>query len=246
MPIPVAQEAPEQPWVSIVLPAHNEAAVIASVARDFLAAADAAGRRAEIVVVNDGSADGTAAVVREASAQDPRIRLVHRPQCGGYGKALTDGFEASRGEWVFFTDGDGQFGPEPLARFLSRAAVGDVDLIAGYRHPRSDPMGRRLLGKTWSTLVRTAFRVEARDINCAFKLIRGRALSEMRLASTGALINAEMFHKARRAGLRLVELPVSSHRPREVGTATGARPAVIGRAVTELLRYRISTLRGGR
>jgi glycosyltransferase involved in cell wall biosynthesis len=244
--VPVLESEAERPWVSIVLPAHNEALVIGAVAQGFLAAAEGAGRSAEVIIVDDGSHDGTAQVVRDIAAVDSRVRLVHRPRCGGYGKALTDGFDAADGEWVFFTDGDGQFGAEPFEGFLARAAEGDVDVIAGYRHPRSDPMGRRLLGKTWSSLVRGAFRVRARDINCAFKLIRGDALASMGLTSAGALINAEIFHKARRAGLRVVELPVSSHRPREVGTATGAKPQVIGLAVVELVKYRLGTLWGRR
>ncbi len=227
--------------VSVVLPAHTEAAVIGPLAVSFLEAARRAAWEVEVIVVDDGSTDGTSEAARRAAGGDPRVRVLRRESCGGYGRALRSGFEAAVGDWIFFTDGDGQFEADSLPGFLGVADDGLAELIVGVRRPRSDSPSRRAMGWAWSRLVRGVFRVEASDVNCAFKMMRREDVERMALGSDGALINAEIFHKARRAGLRVHERPVT-HLSRLTGRATGARPEVIGRALGELLRYRLRTL----
>lgn len=236
-------ETAPSPWVSVVLPAHNEAPHIGQVASSFLRAALSLGREAEVLVVDDASSDGTAQAVREAQRQhlEGRLRLIRRPQQGGYGEALRTGFAQARGEWVFFTDGDGQFLAEDLPGFLADLEQGRADMVLGYRHPRRDKAHRRALGRAWTALMRGMFRVHVRDMNCAYKVVRRRDLSRMQLASQGALINAELLHKARRLGLRSVQRPVR-HQARHAGQASGARPEVIARALWELTRYRFTSL----
>jgi len=229
---------PSSPWLSIVLPAHNEADHIGVVALGFLRAAERTGRSAEVLVIDDGSTDDTAGAVRAwPGGDDPRVRIIRRERCGGYGKALISGFHHARGEWVFFTDADGQFSPDELPGFLD-AIDGDQPLmIAGYRNPRRDNAPRRLLGKAWTAVVRAVLRVESRDVNCAYKVMRKADLDAMALLSSGAMINAELLHKARRLGVQLRERPVT-HLPRLSGEQSGARPDVMARALYELARYR--------
>jgi glycosyltransferase involved in cell wall biosynthesis len=243
----VAQEVtlgvPPSPWVTVVLPAHNEAPHIGQVAGSFLEAALSLGREAEVLVVDDASSDDTAQVVRQAQRQhlEGRLRLIQRPEQGGYGEALRTGFAQARGEWVFFTDGDGQLLADDLPGFLADLDQGHSDMVLGYRHPRRDKAHRRALGRAWTVLMRSLFRVHVRDMNCAYKAVRRRDLVRMRLASQGALINAELLHKARRLGLRSVQRPVR-HQARCAGQASGARPEVIARALWELARYRVASL----
>lgn len=238
------------PWLSIVLPAHNEADNIEAVIDDFAQAAARLARPVELLVINDCSRDATGALAAaRADAMPPSVtlRVITRTAQGGYGRALTTGFEAARGQWVFFSDADGQFDALQLPGFLASVADDDdapIDAVVGFRAPRCDPPGRRALGWTWTRIVRSAFGINVRDINCAFKAVRGHHLRAMRLHSRGALINAEMLHKARRMRLRIEQRPVA-HRPRQAGEQTGANPAVIARALSELLRYRLATL-GGR
>ncbi|MEO1270601.1 MAG: glycosyltransferase family 2 protein [Myxococcota bacterium] len=245
---PTPAQHPGDPWLSIVLPAHNEADCIAQVVEDFCNAASQLaqhGQHVEIVVVDDASQDNTAECVRQIAAPaHVAVRLVQRRTQGGYGRAVITGLENARGRWLFFSDADGQFDAHQLPGFLSAIEEDDVDMIIGYRSPRHDPWHRRLMGRLWTTIVRATLRIPVRDVNCAYKAFRRRDIARMRLTSDGALINAELLHKARRMNLAIVQRPVR-HRARLSGQPSGARPTVILKAFGELLSYRLTTQRWG-
>jgi glycosyltransferase involved in cell wall biosynthesis len=190
----------------------------------------------EIIVVNDGSRDETGRIVAALAARDPRVRLIEHPVNLGYGAAVRDAVWAATKELVFFTDSDLQFDLAELPRFLERIA--GADLVIGYRYARSDPWYRRLFGNGWSWLVNILFGYTARDVDCAFKLLRHRVIEVVQVASGGAMFSAEFLVRAKRAGFRIVEEPVSHH-PRQVGTQTGAHLRVILRAFRELLKMRL-------
>jgi glycosyltransferase involved in cell wall biosynthesis len=231
------------PWLTVVLPAHNEVENIGAVAVSFLTAAKALGRPCEVVVVDDGSTDGTVEALRaHPGGNHPALRVVKHGRNAGYGGALRTGFREARGRWVFFTDSDGQFEASSLAPFLEGLDEQGVDLIVGYRYSRHDRWHRRALGRVWTGTVRTLLGVRARDVNCAFKVMRRTDLERMKLEADGALINAELLHKARRMGLNLAQRPVP-HLSRKHGEASGARPDVVGRALWELARYRLRSVR---
>jgi glycosyltransferase involved in cell wall biosynthesis len=221
--------------LTISLPAYNEEANIASmidVARTKVAPLV---DNLEVVVVNDGSKDHTAEIVRQISQQDARVRLIEHPVNQGYGAAVRDSIWAATQELVFTTDSDLQFDLSELARFLPR--IGEADLVIGYRHARSDPWHRRFFGHGWSWLVNLLFGYTARDVDCAFKLFKHQVIDTIEVESRGAMFSAEFLVRAKRAGFKIVEEPVS-HYPRRAGTQTGAHPAVILRAFRELFKIR--------
>lgn len=189
----------------------------------------------EIIVVNDGSSDQTAEIVRRISAEDPRVRLIEHTVNMGYGAAVRDAIWAATKELIFFTDSDRQFDLGELARFLPR--INEADMVIGYRHTRSDPWHRRLFGRGWSWLVNLLFGYTARDVDCAFKLFKRRVIECIRVESGGAMFSAEFLVRAKRAGFKIVEEPVS-HYPRVAGSQTGARLDVILRAFRELFKLR--------
>jgi protoporphyrinogen oxidase len=219
--------------LSIVLPAYNEAGNIAEALRRCTAAADRLCREHEIIVVDDGSGDDTADLVRRAAAADSRIRLVQHPRNLGYGEALRSGFRAGTMDLVFFTDSDNQFDLEELEQFLPW--IDKVDVVAGFRINRQDKWTRRLSAHTWNLLVRGLFYVPVRDIDCAFKLFRRHLLESLDLESVGAMVNTELMVKLGRSGAGVVEIGVT-HYPRTSGQARGAHPKVIWRALVELTR----------
>jgi glycosyltransferase involved in cell wall biosynthesis len=219
--------------ISAVLPAYNEEAnLVATVAglRDVLAGL---GRPFEIVVVNDGSADGTGPLADRLAEADPAVRAVHHPRNLGYGAALRSGFAAARLPWVFLMDSDGQFDPSDLPRFVE--AAGAADFVVGYRPERADAAHRTLYAKIWALMMSVLLGVGVRDIDCAFKLMRRSYLERMALEAGGAFLSAEMLAKARRMDARFAELPVR-HLPRRAGSSTGGRVAVLVRAFVELVR----------
>jgi glycosyltransferase involved in cell wall biosynthesis len=219
--------------LSVVLPAFNEEA---NVGTAIQAAHKVAGRLCadhEVIVVDDGSTDATAAVVLAAAAEDPRVRLVRHERNRGYGEALRSGFVSARKDLVFFTDADNQFDLEELEGFLRW--IDRVDVAVGYRVNRQDPFMRRVFAAGWNYLVRVLFYVPVRDIDCAFKLFRRSVLEDLHIESVGAMVNTELMVKLGRSGIALVELGVT-HRPRVAGKARGANPRVIGRALVELAK----------
>jgi glycosyltransferase involved in cell wall biosynthesis len=221
--------------VSVVLPAHNEEDNIAEAVRQAIVATESVSRRQEVIVVDDGSSDATAAVALALHQQDPRVRLVRHERNLGYGSAVRSGIVAARLEWALLTDADLQFDLRQLSEFVPHTA--DSELVVGYRARRCDPLFRRLNARAWNALIYVLFRLRVRDVDAAFKLIHRDVLDGLELFSTGATIDTELLAKARRRGARLVELPVL-HRARLAGEASGANLRVIVRAFHELFQLR--------
>lgn len=237
--------AQPRPRLSVVFPAFDEEHNIGSSIASALAVAPRLAERFEIIVVNDGSRDRTAAAIELHRRRDPRVRTINHGANRGYGAALRSGLREARGELVFFTDADLQFDLTELAELLAHAD--EFDVVAGYRAPRRDPWTRRVIAKVWGILVCTLFGLRVRDIDCAFKVFRREVLETMPIASIGAFVNTEILARALRAGYRIQQVPVS-HRPRRHGRQTGARPRVILRALIELatLYRELRTLPRGR
>jgi glycosyltransferase involved in cell wall biosynthesis len=221
--------------LTVSMPAYNEAENIRPMIDMVRAKVEPLVDDLEIVVVNDGSSDNTAAIVRQISEEDPRVRLVDHPVNQGYGAAVRDAVWAASKELIVFTDSDLQFDLSELERFLPR--LEEADLVIGYRYARSDPWHRRFFGHGWSWLVNLLFGHTARDIDCAFKLFKRRVIETIHVESGGAMFSAEFLVRAKLAGFKIVEEPVN-HYPRIAGSQTGARPDVILRAFRELLKLR--------
>jgi glycosyltransferase involved in cell wall biosynthesis len=228
-----ASDPPPRHRVSIVLPAFDEEANIALVVERAGAVARRFCDEHEIIVVDDGSRDGTAAIVERMAQGDSRIRLLRHGANRGYGEALRTGFLGATLDLVFFTDADNQFDLNELEGFL--AWIDRVDVVAGYRINRQDPWPRRFVARGWNYLVRVLFYVPVRDIDCAFKLFRREVLDDFHIESIGAMVNTELMVKLGRSGRSVVEIGVT-HLPRTAGRARGAHPKVIARAFIELVR----------
>ena len=163
--------------ISLVLPAYNEEANVTEAIRRARSVAHRLCSAYEIVVVDDGSTDGTAACVEAMTEGHSDLVLLRHPRNRGYGEALRTGFRAARHELVFFTDSDNQFDLDELELFLPW--IDRCDVVCGYRINRRDRWSRRVIGKSWNYLVRALFYVPVRDIDCAFKLFRRSVLTDL-------------------------------------------------------------------
>ncbi len=219
------------PGLTIVLPCFNEAENIADAIRYATTAAERCATAHEIVVVDDGSSDATAAIAAGFASRDRRVRLVVHTGNQGYGDALRSGIAAAQMPWVLLTDADLQFDLDELEDFLPCAA--QADLVVGWRILRQDPLHRRVNAAAWNWLVRRAFALPVRDVDCAFKLIRRDLLERCDLRATGAMISTELLIQCLAAGGRLEQLGVH-HRARVAGQQSGASPRVVARAFREL------------
>ncbi len=226
--------------LSVVMPAYNEEANVEPMVEAVLQTFQPITSDLEVIIVDDGSRDRTAEKIR-GLAQYPNVRLIQHPKNLGYGAALFSGFASAKNEWVFLTDSDRQFNLDEFSKLLPH--IQHADLVIGYRAPRRDPFHRRLYGWGWNLLVNILFGQTARDVDCAFKLFKREILDHITIRSRGATFSAEFLARAKRAGYKIVEIPVS-HLPRRAGKPTGARMDVIVRAFRELVGVRVALWRG--
>ena len=234
-------EAPARvPALSYFFPAHNEEANLEALVLEALDALPALADRFEIIAVDDGSKDATAAIAdRLAAAHPDVVRAVHHPTNLGYGAALRSGFRAARYDLVCFTDGDRQFRVADLGRLTGRLGEADApDVVVGHRIKRADPPIRTIYARLYKLANRVWFGLRVRDVDCACKLFRRAALEGVRVESGGAFFSAELLIKLRAAGRSVVEVGVP-HYPRTAGSPTGARPSVIWRAVKDFWGLRL-------
>jgi glycosyltransferase involved in cell wall biosynthesis len=227
--------------LSFFFPAHDEEANIEGLVAEALETLPRIADTFEIIAVDDGSRDRTRVLADDLTAAHPGIvRAVHHPTNLGYGAALRSGFAAARYELVAFTDGDRQFRVEDLGRLTERLAAADrPDAVVGYRIKRADPMIRIVYARTYKLANRIFFGLKVRDVDCACKLFRREALEGIRVESDGAFFSAELLIRLRAAGRNVVEVGVP-HYPRTAGSATGAKPSVVFRAVRDFWRTRIA------
>jgi glycosyltransferase involved in cell wall biosynthesis len=223
--------AAEPGGITVVLPAYREEANLAATVEDMLGTLAGCGERHWVVVVDDGSDDGTGSVAGLLADRYPgRVLVMRHPVNRGYGAAVRTGIaaaiERTDPAWLFLTDSDGQFRAEQLPWFLSEARARQADAVIGYRPRRADPASRKVNAWLWTQASRLLLGVGARDVDCAYKLISRRLLDGVQLRGDAALISPELLMRIADRGARIVQLPVR-HYPRKHGQQTGAKLSVI-------------------
>lgn len=220
--------------LSIVVPFYNEEENIEATVREIRETFDTRVERYEMVLVNDGSRDRTAALADEIARKDPRVRVVHHPKNLGYGSAILSGFYAAKNELIFYTDGDLQFDLKEFDRLVP--LLSQYDIATGYRGNRQDPWYRRLNAGTYNMVVRILFGVKVSDLDCAFKIYRKSMFEKIHPQSTGIFICGDILIQATKLGLKIGEVEVT-HYPRTKGTPTAGNPLVILNAMFELSKF---------
>ena len=193
--------------VSAVFPCYNDENTIGGLVDDVYAALSPLVPAVEVIVVNDGSADGSGAVLDTLALDRPWLRVVHHETNGGYGKALLSGFGAAQHDWIFYTDGDAQYDPVEMKLLWDRM-TDDVDWVNGWKISRSDPLHRIIIGKIYHHTVKRLFGLKVRDVDCDFRLMRRSIFDVVHLEKNSGVICLEMMKKFQDAGFRVAELPV--------------------------------------
>jgi glycosyltransferase involved in cell wall biosynthesis len=193
--------------LSIFFPAYNDSGTIASLVITALRTARTLTPDHEVIVVNDGSADGTGEILEELASIYPQVRIVTHEKNRGYGGALRTGFASATREVIFYTDGDAQYDPAEM-KALWRRFDQDVDLVNGYKISRSDPLHRIIIGRIYHHLVKTLFRLKVRDVDCDFRMMRRSIFDKVHLEKNSGVICLEMMKKITDGGFRIAEVPV--------------------------------------
>lgn len=232
------------PGISVFFPAYNDEASIAGLVGDALAILPSLAEDFEVIVVDDGSTDGTAAVLDTLARADPRVRVVHHAVNRGYGAALRTGFASATKELVFYTDGDGQYDVRELARLRPLLGEG-VDIVNGYKVQRADGLQRKAIGAVYNRLAHLLFSIPIRDVDCDFRLLRRRAVEQVELVSSSGSICVELVHKLHRRGCVFAEVPVR-HRPRAHGRSQFFTFRRVARTALDLLSLWVRVAAPGR
>jgi len=208
----------QRPFLSIVVPAYNEEAVIGRFLESVRTDVQRMGLTWESIIVDDGSGDRTRAIVRDAAHADARIRLVEAPH-RGKGAAVREGLVAANGQWVLMADADLSMPWDNLSRFLEAAAERNrPSVIIGSREAPGaerigESRGRRVSGRMFNALVQLFAVPGIRDSQCGYKMLSAEAVATLAplLTIDGFAFDVELLYLARRAGFPIREVGIACH-----------------------------------
>lgn len=229
--------------MSVIIPAFNEQGRIRECVEEVVRVVDGTGVDYEVIIVDDGSDDGTYSVARELAEWNPRVEVVRNRLNEGKGCAIVRGFRCSSGDVVAYMDADLSMPPWQLPLYLKTLLDADV-VVGSKRHPKSDivyPPQRRVLSKCFNMLVRALLRLPLSDTQCGFKVFKRRVLEDVvsKLRVKGYAFDVELLLLAYRRGYRIVEAPiVLRHRERRIAARS------ILRMLADLLRIFMWSLTG--
>jgi len=223
--------------ISAMFPCYNDAATIGGLVDDVFSALSPLVDELEVIVVNDGSSDGSREVLDALLEQRPWLRVIHHDQNRGYGGALISGFAAARHEWIFYTDGDAQYDASEAALLVKVADDVDheVDVVQGYKIGRGDHFHRKVIGRVYHHVVKLMFQLQGRDTDCDFRMFRRQLIVDRPLTSHTGVICVEMMRSFHEQGARFVETPVH-HYFRPSGRSEFFRLPAIARSAVQLLQ----------
>ncbi|MCW1891732.1 MAG: glycosyltransferase [Candidatus Uhrbacteria bacterium] len=194
--------------ISFIFPAYNEAENLRRFPTEVFPVFDQIGQPYEVVVVDDGSFDQTAAVARELG---PKVNLVQHEKNKGLGAAIRTGIAAAKGDLVVTMDTDLTFAPADVPKLLERYAKGDVEVVSGSPklagYGKEIPTYRVIVGKLATLIYSLIFGSKITAVTPIFRLYRRQDLVDLPLVATGFDINAEILFYLVRRGKRVAEVP---------------------------------------
>jgi dolichol-phosphate mannosyltransferase len=237
------------PW--IVLPTYNEAENLEGIAAAILASVPSS----TLLVVDDGSPDGTGDIADRLAAGNPRVRVKHRPAKAGLGRAYLDGFGTALdagASSVIQMDADWSHDPAALPSLLASIVEDRADLAIGSRYVKGGKvldwgLGRRIVSRGGSIFARTVLGLAPHDLTGGFKAWRAATLAAIPFDGVhagGYVFQIEMTYRASRAGARVAEVPIT-FRDRVVGQSKMSRK-IIFEALLVVLQLRWDELRSRR
>lgn len=222
-----------KPTISVVFPCFNDQGTIGNLIKETFLILPTLCKNYEVIVVDDGSTDGSCDLLLKLKGQYPNLKLAFHPKNLGYGAALRSGFQKAKGDLIFYTDGDGQYTILELP-ILIKLMTDDVSFINGIKMTRQDPTYRVVLGNLYSFLARWLFWLPIYDIDCDFRLVRKKLLKKLDLKSNGGAICIELVKKAQRKGAKFRQVSIH-HFGRQFGRSQFFRVSRIWQTFLELL-----------
>lgn len=202
-----------EPTISVVIPLLNEEGTLRELYQRIREQFNALQVRGEIIFIDDGSTDGSGAILRELATGDPDCRVIFFRRNCGKAAALQTGFRLVRGQYVLTMDADLQDDPQEIPRFID--ALQRVDVVSGWKAHRLDPVGKTLPSRLFNATVRHVTGIPLHDMNCGFKGYRRQVVQEITLYGE---LHRYIPALAAARGFRIEELIVTHH-PRRSGVS---------------------------
>lgn len=196
--------------ISAFFPCYNDKGTIATIVAESQAVLEKLTDDFEIIVVDDGSTDGSRELLQELQHTYPKLKLVFHDSNRGYGSALRSGIAAATKELIFYTDGDGQYDVKELPRLFDKLSP-DIDVVNGYKLKRNDPWYRIVIGLIYQYTTKVVFGLKIKDVDCDYRLMRRKIFDKVHLLSDSGTICVEMVRKIQDAGFKFAEVGVSHH-----------------------------------
>jgi glycosyltransferase involved in cell wall biosynthesis len=204
-----------KPQLSVVIPIFNEAPNLEALYREFTDALESTGRPYELLLIDDGSTDGSFDILKRLQASDSRVRVIRFRRNFGQTAGFAAGIDAARGSLVITADGDLQNDPRDIPGMIARLVDG-VDIVCGWRKDRKDAfLNRRLPSILANRLISWATGVRLHDYGCSLKVFRAEVIKALHLRGE---MHRFLPALATGVGAAIVEMPVN-HRPRTRGTS---------------------------
>jgi glycosyltransferase involved in cell wall biosynthesis len=222
------------PKLAIIVPCFNEEECLAATLNELLGVLAYVEFPWEVIVVDDGSSDGSVAIAEEYVGKDARVRSVKHRVNMGSGQAIWTGIQAAQSELVIYVPADGQFDHGEIPDYVAAADNG-ADIVIGHRLSRSDyTLYRKISSAVFLGLCNNLFDHQFQDVNWVH-LWRRSIFTEFEPQSRGVFFLEEILVRSRDRGKKVAEVP-SVYRPRAGGQAKGGRPIVILKTIYEMLK----------
>ena len=196
--------------LSIFFPCYNDAGTIGSLVLSANEVAKSLTNDFEIIVVDDCSKDRSKEILQSLIGVCDTLRVIYHEKNRGYGGALRTGFNNAIKEFVFYTDGDGQYDVKELV-VLCKKMNENIDYVNGYKLKRNDPWYRIVIGKIYHHTMKLIFGFKIRDVDCDFRLIKRSIFDRVDLKNNSGVICVEMITKFHQSNLKFREVGVTHY-----------------------------------
>lgn len=219
--------------LTFIIPAYNDETTISPVVEKTVNVGKKLQIPFDILVINDASEDSTGLILNKLAKRYTNLRIITHTRNAGYGQTIKELYQKTRATWLFSLPGDYQIDPSEFLKLWKHRD--EADMIIGWRSIRRDSPVRLRQSYIYNLLIRCMSHIPIHDVNSA-RLMKTSVMKSVSLTSSSAFIDAELVIRSKRAGFRIIEVPIS-HRARAGAGASGGKLKIILPTIIDMIRF---------